>query len=109
MWPHCLGVGIITVFAAGGTEVLGKGQKLGVVVLGGLGHIGVKFAHGGFGLNVGCHHFPPNKAADRNAGLHESGEFFAHSEEMRSTPGSFDFILDTVSAKSRSVTLTASC
>src|SRR5258707_6032517 len=42
---------------------VGKGQKVGVVGLGGLGHMGVKFAHA-FGAHVVLFTTSPNKAAD---------------------------------------------
>jgi len=40
---------------------VGKGQKVGVVGLGGLGHMGVKFAHA-FGAHVVLFTTSPNKA-----------------------------------------------
>src|SRR5580658_2398811 len=42
---------------------VGKGQKVGIVGLGGLGHMGVKFAHA-FGAHVVLFTTSPNKTAD---------------------------------------------
>jgi uncharacterized zinc-type alcohol dehydrogenase-like protein len=76
---------------------VGKGQKVGVVGLGGLGHMGVKFAHA-FGAHVVLFTTSPNKAADaKRLGANEVVNS-RNSEEMQKHAGSFDFILDTVSA-----------
>lgn len=77
---------------------IGKGHKVAIVGLGGLGHMGVKFA-ASFGADVtvlstsaskkedalalGAHHFAVTKEADT----------------MEKLKGSFDFILNTVSAQ----------
>jgi len=77
---------------------VGKGQKVGVVGLGGLGHMGVKFAHA-FGAHVVLFTTSPGKSEDaRRLGAHEV-VVSRNSEEMKAHAGSFDFILDTVSAK----------
>jgi alcohol dehydrogenase (NADP+) len=74
-----------------------KGKKVGVVGLGGLGHMGVKFAHE-LGAHVVVFTTSPGKKEDaRRLGADEvvvSG----HADEMQKHAGSFDFILDTVSA-----------
>jgi alcohol dehydrogenase (NADP+) len=76
---------------------VGKGQKVGVVGLGGLGHMGVKFAHA-FGAHVVLFTTSPNKAADaKRLGANEVVNS-RNTEEMQKHAGSFDFILDTVSA-----------
>src|SRR5215470_10522860 len=50
---------------------VGKGQKVGIVGLGGLGHMGVKFAHA-FGAHVVLFTTSPGKAEDaRRLGAHE--------------------------------------
>jgi alcohol dehydrogenase (NADP+) len=75
-----------------------KGQKVGVVGLGGLGHMGVKFAHA-FGAHVVLFTTSSNKVAD---GLRLGADEVVISKneaEMAKHAGSFDFILDTVSAE----------
>jgi uncharacterized zinc-type alcohol dehydrogenase-like protein len=76
---------------------IGKGHKVGVVGLGGLGHMGVKFAHA-FGANVAVFTTSPNKKADaKRFGAHEV-IFSKNEDEMEKHEKTFDFILDTVSA-----------
>lgn len=75
-----------------------KGQKVGIVGLGGLGHMGVKFAHA-FGAHVVLFTTSPNKAADaQRLGAHEV-VVSKNAEEMQKHARSFDFILDAVSAE----------
>jgi uncharacterized zinc-type alcohol dehydrogenase-like protein len=76
---------------------VGKGQKVGVVGLGGLGHMGVKFAHA-FGARVVLFTTSPNKAADAKRLGADEVVNSRNAEEMQKHAGSFDFILDTVSA-----------
>ena len=77
---------------------VGKGQKVGIVGLGGLGHMGVKFAHA-FGAHVVLFTTSPNKTADAlKLGAHEV-VVSKNEAEMQKHAGSFDFILDTVSAE----------
>ena len=74
-----------------------KGQKVGVVGLGGLGHMAVKFAHS-FGAHVVLFTTSPGKAEDaRRLGAHEV-VVSRNKDEMKKHARSFDFILDTVSA-----------
>lgn len=74
-----------------------KGQKVGVVGLGGLGHMGVKFA-ASFGARVVLFTTSPGKAEDaRRLGAHEV-VVSKNRDEMKQHARSFDFILDTVSA-----------
>ena len=76
---------------------VGPGQKVGVVGLGGLGHMGVKFARS-FGAHVVLFTTSPGKAEDGlRMGAHEV-VVSRNEEEMAAHAGSFDFILDTVSA-----------
>jgi uncharacterized zinc-type alcohol dehydrogenase-like protein len=76
---------------------IGKGHKVGVVGLGGLGHMGVKFANA-FGAHVGLFTTSPNKAAEaKKLGAHEV-ILSKNEDEMEKHEKSFDFILDTVSA-----------
>src|SRR5580693_7130482 len=75
-----------------------KGQKVGVVGLGGLGHMAVKFAHA-FGAHVVLFTTSPKKKED---GLRLGADEVVVSKdeaEMAKHAGSFDFILDTVSAE----------
>ncbi|MEG4963516.1 MULTISPECIES: NAD(P)-dependent alcohol dehydrogenase [unclassified Microcoleus] len=75
-----------------------KGKKVGVVGLGGLGHMGVKFARA-FGAHVVVFTTSPDKKEDAlRLGAHEV-VVSRNADEMQKHAGSFDFILDTVSAK----------
>ena len=76
---------------------VGPGQKVGIVGLGGLGHMGVKFARA-FGAQVVLFTTSPGKAEDaKRLGAHEV-VVSTRPEEMARHAGSFDFILDAVSA-----------
>ncbi|HEV2805921.1 MAG TPA: NAD(P)-dependent alcohol dehydrogenase [Chthoniobacterales bacterium] len=76
---------------------IGDGHKVGIVGLGGLGHMGVKFANA-FGAHVALFTTSPNKAADaKKLGAHEV-ILSKDADEMEKHEKSFDFILDTVSA-----------
>jgi len=76
---------------------VGPGQKVGVVGLGGLGHMGVKFARA-FGAHVVLFTTSPGKTADaQRLGAHEV-IVSRDDSQMAAQVGSFDFILDTVSA-----------
>lgn len=77
---------------------VGPGQKVGIVGLGGLGHMGVKFARA-FGAHVVLFTTSPNKADDaKRLGAHEV-VVSKNADEMRKHTNSFDFILDAVSAQ----------
>jgi uncharacterized zinc-type alcohol dehydrogenase-like protein len=77
---------------------VGPGQKVGVVGLGGLGHMGVKFARA-FGAHVVLFTTTPGKAADAiRLGAHEV-VISKNPDEMARHSGSFNFILDAVSAQ----------
>jgi len=74
-----------------------KGKKVGVVGLGGLGHMGVKFARA-LGAHVVVFTTSPNKKEDAlRLGAHEV-VLSKDANEMAKQLGSFDFILDAVSA-----------
>jgi uncharacterized zinc-type alcohol dehydrogenase-like protein len=76
---------------------VGEGKKVGVVGLGGLGHMGVKFARA-FGAHVVVFTTSPAKVDDaQRLGAHEVVNS-RNTDEMAQHAGSFDFILDTVSA-----------
>ncbi|OJW13240.1 NAD(P)-dependent alcohol dehydrogenase [Mucilaginibacter sp. 44-25] len=77
---------------------VGKGHKLAVLGLGGLGHMGVKFGVA-FGAEVTVLSTSPSKEEDaKKLGAHH---FLVTKdpEQMKAAQGSFDFILDTVSAE----------
>ncbi|HWL94346.1 MAG TPA: NAD(P)-dependent alcohol dehydrogenase [Phycisphaerae bacterium] len=74
-----------------------KGQKVGIVGLGGLGHMGVKLANA-FGAHVALFTTSPRKAEDaRRLGAHEV-IVSTNADDMARHAGSFDFILNTVAA-----------
>jgi alcohol dehydrogenase (NADP+) len=76
---------------------VGPGQKVGIVGLGGLGHMGVKFAKA-FGANVVLFTTSPGKVQDgKRLGAHEV-VVSTDEAQMAAQAGSFDFILDAVSA-----------
>ena len=77
---------------------VGAGQKVGVVGLGGLGHMGIKFANA-FGAQVVLFTTSPHKIADaKRLGAHEV-VLSNDADEMLKHASSFNFILDTVSAQ----------
>jgi uncharacterized zinc-type alcohol dehydrogenase-like protein len=73
------------------------GKKVGVVGLGGLGHMGVKFAHA-FGAHVVVFTTSPGKKEDALRLGADEVVVSRHAGEMQKHAGSFDFILDAVSA-----------
>jgi alcohol dehydrogenase (NADP+) len=77
---------------------VGKGQKVGIVGLGGLGHMGVKFAHA-FGARTVLFTTSPNKTADALRLGADEVVISKNEAEMQKHAGSFDFILDAVSAE----------
>ena len=77
---------------------VGKGHKVAVVGLGGLGHMAVKFAVS-FGAEVTVLSTSPSKQKDALAlGAHHFS-ITNNADEMKSLAGSFDFILNTISAQ----------
>ncbi len=77
---------------------VGPGQKVGIVGLGGLGHMAVKFARA-FGAHVVLFTTSPNKIADGlRLGAHEV-VVSKDADAMKKHQGSFNFILDAVSAQ----------
>lgn len=75
-----------------------KGQKVGVVGLGGLGHMAVKFAHA-FGAQVVLFTTSPGKTADAKRLGADEVVISKNDDDMKKHATSFDFIIDTVSAK----------
>ena len=74
-----------------------EGKKVGIVGLGGLGHMAVKFAHA-LGAHVVVFTTSPNKKDDaRRLGADEV-VVSKNADEMTKHAGTFDFILDAVSA-----------
>lgn len=77
---------------------VGPGQKVGVVGLGGLGHMGVKLAVA-MGADVTVFSTSPSKEADaRKLGAHNF-VLSKSPEAMETLRNTFNFILDTVSAQ----------
>jgi len=77
---------------------VGLGKKVGIVGLGGLGHMGVKFARA-FGAHVVVFTTSPGKKDDAfRLGAHEV-VLSRNAEEMNKHASSFDFILDAVAAE----------
>jgi alcohol dehydrogenase (NADP+) len=74
-----------------------KGQKVGIVGLGGLGHMGLKFAHA-FGAHTVLFTTSPNKSADAKRMGADEIVVSKNEAEMQKHVNSLDFILDTVSA-----------
>jgi len=76
----------------------GPGKKVGIVGLGGLGHMGVKFARA-FGAHVVLFTTSPGKVEDgKRLGAHEV-VISKDADAMKKHGSSFDFILDCVSAQ----------
>jgi uncharacterized zinc-type alcohol dehydrogenase-like protein len=87
----------ITTFSPLRRANVGKGQRVGVVGLGGLGHMAVKFARA-LGAEVTVFTTSEKKRADALAlGAHEV-TLSTDATAMTAQAGRFDFILDTVSA-----------
>lgn len=75
---------------------VGKGSRVGIVGLGGLGHMAIKLAHA-MGAHVVLFTTSPGKAEDaKRLGANEV-VISKNAEEMKSQANRFDFILDTVS------------
>ena len=74
-----------------------KGKKAGIVGLGGLGHMGVKIAHA-LGAHVTLFTTSPGKKEDALRLGADEVIVSRDAAEMEKHAGTFDFILDTVSA-----------
>jgi uncharacterized zinc-type alcohol dehydrogenase-like protein len=77
---------------------VGKGKKVGIVGLGGLGHMGVKFAHA-LGAHTVVFTTSPGKKEDALRLGADEVVISRNSDEMNKHAGSFDFILDAVAAE----------
>ena len=87
----------ITTYSPMRRRGVGKGKKVGVVGLGGLGHMAVKFAHA-FGARVVVFTTSPNKKEDALRLGADEVVVSRNADEMQRHAGSVDFILDAVSA-----------
>ena len=76
---------------------VGPGQKVGVVGLGGLGHMALKFAHA-LGAHVVLFTTSPGKTEDALRLGADEVVISKNADEMQKHISSFDFILDAVSA-----------
>jgi uncharacterized zinc-type alcohol dehydrogenase-like protein len=76
---------------------VGRGQKVGIVGLGGLGHMGLKFAHA-FGAHVVLFTTSPGKTEDALRLGADEVVVSKNPNEMAKQNASFDFILDAVAA-----------
>jgi uncharacterized zinc-type alcohol dehydrogenase-like protein len=75
---------------------VGPGDKVGIVGLGGLGHMGVKYAHA-FGAHVVLFTTSPGKTADAKRLGADEVVVTRNPDEFSQHRNSFKFILDTVS------------
>jgi alcohol dehydrogenase (NADP+) len=77
---------------------VGKGQKVGIAGFGGLGHMALKFAHS-FGAHTVQLTTSPGKAQDAKRLGADEVIISTDQGQMKKHAGSFDFILDVISAK----------
>jgi len=75
----------------------GPGKKVGVVGIGGLGHMGIKLAHA-MGAHVVAFTTSDSKRADAKALGADEVVVSKNADEMAAHANSFDFILNTVAA-----------
>jgi alcohol dehydrogenase (NADP+) len=75
----------------------GPGRKVGVIGLGGLGHMGLKLAHA-MGAHTALFTTSPDKTADARRLGADDVIVSKNADEMQKHANSFDLILDTVSA-----------
>lgn len=76
---------------------VGPGMKVGIIGLGGLGHMALKFAHS-FGAHTVQLTTSPQKVADAKRLGADEVVISTNNDEMKKHEGSFDFIIDAVSA-----------
>lgn len=74
---------------------VGAGDKVGVIGLGGLGHMGVKFAHA-MGAHVVMITTSPDKASDAKRLGADEVLLSTDAEAMQAAQNSFDFLLNTI-------------
>jgi alcohol dehydrogenase (NADP+) len=75
----------------------GPGKKVGIVGLGGLGHMGVKFAHA-FGAHTVLFTTSPSKVEDGKRLGADAVVISKNADEMKKHERSFDLIVNTVAA-----------
>jgi len=75
----------------------GPGKKVGIVGIGGLGHMGVKLSHA-LGAHTVAFTTSPNKVAEIKALGADNVVISKDEDQMKRHLGSFDMILDTVAA-----------
>ncbi|XP_072986039.1 probable cinnamyl alcohol dehydrogenase 6 [Typha latifolia] len=93
----CAGITVFSPMKHHGMLVAGK--KLGVVGLGGLGHVAVKFGKA-FGLHVTVISTSPTKEQEARDHLGADNFIFSKDgKQMKDASRSLDYIIDTVSAK----------
>jgi uncharacterized zinc-type alcohol dehydrogenase-like protein len=88
----------ITTYSPLKRNAIGPGKKVGVVGLGGLGHMGVKLAHA-MGANVVVFTTSPSKRDDALQLGADEVVISTDANQMSTHASSFDMILDCVSAK----------
>jgi uncharacterized zinc-type alcohol dehydrogenase-like protein len=88
----------ITTFSPLSRHGVTQGKKVGVVGLGGLGHMGIKLAHA-MGAHTVAFTTSPSKLDDALRLGADEAVLSRDPSQMRKHAGSFDFILDAVSAK----------
>ena len=76
---------------------VGPGHKVGIVGIGGLGHMGIKLAHA-MGARVVAFTTSEGKREDARALGADEVVVSRNKDEMKAHAGSFDFILNTVAA-----------
>lgn len=91
----CAGITTYSPLRRGGVS---KGKKVGIVGLGGLGHMGVKFARA-FGAHTVVFTTSPSKKEDAFRLGADEVIISRNADEMKKHAGSFDFILDTIAAE----------
>lgn len=74
---------------------VGEGDKVGIIGLGGLGHMGVKFAHA-LGAETVMITRSPEKAEDAKRLGADDVLISTDEEQMEAHAGSFDFLLNTI-------------
>eukprot|EP01117_Protostelium_nocturnum_P014601 TRINITY_DN5568_c0_g1_i1.p1 TRINITY_DN5568_c0_g1~~TRINITY_DN5568_c0_g1_i1.p1 ORF type:complete len:349 (+),score=107.43 TRINITY_DN5568_c0_g1_i1:66-1112(+) len=92
----CAGITTFSPLHAHKNKVVGK--RVGVVGLGGLGHMGIKFAVS-MGADVTVFSTSASKEADAKRMGAQHFVVSKDQEEMKKRAGTFDFILDTIAAQ----------
>lgn len=88
----------ITTFSPLNHWKIKKGDKVGVIGLGGLGHMGIKFAHA-MGAETYMITTSPEKAEDAKKLGADAVLISKNEEDMKKHKNSFDFLLNTVPVK----------